>query len=71
MTRLESEMTEITDALHSVREAMHKMRSRQNMKILRDERANGQLPYNDGEPTDPEAWYRWARAKYINPTKGK
>ena len=66
MSKLEAEMTDIVDALATVRESMHKMRSRQNMKRLR----NGDALDTD-EPTEPEAWYRWARAKHLAPKQGK
>lgn len=66
MTLLEAEMTEITDSLAAVRAAMHKIRSRQNMAALRSERGTAQTTgYENGEPTDPDAWYKWARAKHL------
>ena len=70
MTKLESEMTDLVDSLTAIRKAMHKMRSRQNMQRLR----NGSDVEEGGEPDaekEPEAWYRWARAKHLSPSKGK
>lgn len=69
MAKLEGEMTDTIDALHAVRESMHKMRSRQNMQKLR---SNGKVEHNaDDEPTDPEEWHRWATAKYLRQPKGQ
>lgn len=73
LVALESEMTDISEALDSVRAAMHKIRSRINMREKR-RGSNGVLPPADGEPDpqkDPEAWYRWARAKHLPPIGGK
>ena len=66
MTLLEAEMTEITDSLAAVRAAMHKMRSRQNMAALRSERGTAQTTnYENGEPKDPDEWYKWARRNHL------
>lgn len=61
MTKLEAEMTDIADALQAVRESMHKLRSRTNMRNLR---ANGKSD-DSGEPSDPEQWRVWARRQFI------
>lgn len=72
MVALESQMTDIAEALDSVRSAMHKIRSRINMREKRAENGTAMAASQaDDEPnpdTDPEGWYKWARRKHLNPS---
>lgn len=62
---LESEMTDIVEAIDSMRKSMHKIRSRINMREKRKQDGDG-LPLPNGEPTDPDEWYVWARNRYLH-----
>lgn len=72
MLKLEAEMTDMTDAIASMRGSLAKLRSRISMRQLREERGTEQiLEYENGEPTDPDDWYKWARRKHLVTQKGK
>ena len=68
IAHLESEYTALLDSVTVLQTSIRKMVSRDTMRQRRD-KSNG-LAYENGEPTNPEEWYTWARKTYLNKQKG-